>query len=162
MTIFSTLANFNPWVNAHIYDAVATLADEEYRRDEGLFFGSIHRTLNHILVVDRLWFCRVQGVKPDVKSLDQILFNDFDQLRAGRQAEDQQIIDIVSGFDLDALSEEVSFITTDGRQGQLPRAHMLMAVFNHQTHHRGQVTALLSKFGADYDDIDLPYYLASV
>ena len=162
MNIFPTLANFNPWVNAHIYDAAATLSDDDYRKDCGAFFGSIHHTLNHILVVDRLWFGRAKGVKHGIKSLDQMLFDDFDTLRAERQAEDQRIIDFVSGLSEEQLAEVVTFETTDGRPGQLSRNMMLMAVFNHQTHHRGQVTAMLSSFGVGYGDIDLPYFLAAV
>ncbi len=162
MNMFPVLANFNPWVNAHIYDAAATLSDADYNHDCGAFFGSIHHTLNHILVVDRLWFGRAQGIKPDVKSLDQILFDEFTALRAERDAEDQRIIDFVCGLSAAELTEVVSFHTTAGDPGHLPRAHMLMAVFNHQTHHRGQITAMLSKFGANYGDIDLPYFLNAV
>jgi len=162
MNIFPTLANFNPWVNAHIYDATATLSDADYRKDYGAFFGSIHNTLNHILVVDRLWFGRAKGIKHGIKSLDQILYDDFDALRAEREAEDQRIVEFVSGLSEEDLAEVVPFETTDGRPGQLPRYLMFMTVFNHQTHHRGQVTAMLSSFGAGYGDIDLPYFLAAV
>jgi len=162
MNIFPTLANFNTWVNGHIFDAVSTLSDADYRKDCGVFFGSVHNTLNHLLVVDRLWFARVQGGRADIKSLDQELFEDFDALRAERAAEDKRIIDLVSGFSEDALSEKVSFQMTNGDQAEMIRANMLMSVFNHQTHHRGQITAMLSGFGAEYTDIDLPYYLKTV
>jgi uncharacterized damage-inducible protein DinB len=162
MNMFPTLAKFNPWVNTHIYDAAATLSEKDYFHDCGAFFGSIHHTLNHILVVDRLWFGRAQGIKPDVKSLDQILFDDFAALRLEREAEDQRIIDFVCGLTEDDLTEVVPFHTTAGDPGKLPRGHMLMAVFNHQTHHRGQITAMLSTFDADYGDIDLPYFLNAI
>jgi len=162
MNIFPTLANFNPWVNAHIYDAAATLSEVNYRKDCSAFFGSIHHTLNHILVVDRLWVGRMQGINADIKSLDQILFDDFAALRAEREAEDLRIIDYVMGLSESDLDEVTPFDTMDGKLGQLPRALMLMTVFNHQTHHRGQVTAMLSSFGADYGDIDLPYFLREV
>ncbi len=162
MNIFPTLAKFNPWVNAHLYDAAATLSDADYRHDCGAFFGSVHHTLNHILVVDRLWFGRAQGIKADVKTLDQILFDDFAALRAEREAEDQRIIDYVTQLSDDDLADVQSFHTMDGMPSQMPRGLMLMSVFNHQTHHRGQITAMLSSFGADYGDIDLPYYLRAV
>ena len=162
MNIFPTLARFNPWVNAHIYDAVATLSDADYRKDCAVFFGSVHHTLNHILVVDRLWFGRAQGVRPDIQSLDQVLFDDFAALRAERETEDQRIVDYVSSLRDDDIDEVVPFHTVDGAAGQMARGLMLMSVFNHQTHHRGQVTAMLSSFGADYGDIDLPYFLRAV
>lgn len=162
MNIFPTLANFNTWVNNHIYDAATTLSDDDYRKDCGAYFGSIHHTLNHLLVVDRLWFARVQGDKADIKSLDQVLFDDFGSLREERGNEDQRIVDLVTGYSEDALLEVVSFHTMDGTPGEMMRANMLMSVFNHQTHHRGQITAMLSKFGVDYGDIDLPYFLRAV
>jgi len=162
MNIFPTLANFNTWVNNHIYDAVATLSDADYRKDCGVFFGSVHNTLNHLLVVDRLWFARVQGERADISSLDQVLFDDFGGLLEGRAAEDKRIIDLVSSFSEDALSERVSFQMTNGDPAEMIRANMLMSVFNHQTHHRGQITAMLSTFGVEYADIDLPYYLRTV
>jgi uncharacterized damage-inducible protein DinB len=162
MNIFPTLAKFNPWVNAHLYDAAATLSDNDYRKDSGLFFGSVHNTLNHLLVVDRLWFGRAQGIKAEIKSLDQVLFGDFDGLRAEREAEDQRIVDYVCGLSDEQIAEVTPFNTMDGTPSQMQRGLMLMSVFNHQTHHRGQVTAMLSSFGADYGDIDLPFFLRAV
>jgi len=162
MNIFSTLANFNPWVNGHIYDAAAKLPDENYRMDCGVFFKSVHHTLNHILVVDRLWFARAKGTTADVKSLDQILYDDFASLREERMAEDNRIVEFVADLDEQDLVTVVPFVTTDGTAGEMSRDLMLMTVFNHQTHHRGQVTAMLSKFGIDYGSIDLPYYLRTL
>ncbi len=78
MNNLALMARFNQWVNGHIYDSVAELSDEEYRRDRKAFFGSIHRTLNHLLVVDRLWAGRIRGIDPGITSLTEILFDEFE------------------------------------------------------------------------------------
>ena len=83
----SSMARFNAWVNERLYGCVAQLDETKYRADYGLFFGSIHATLNHLLVVDRLWTGRVQGIDRGIRSLDQILYDDLRPCRppAGRR-----------------------------------------------------------------------------
>ena len=98
MNNLALMARFNQWVNGHIYDSVAELSDEEYRRDRKAFFGSIHNTLNHLLVVDRLWTSRIHGVDHGIKSLDDNLYNDFDDLRAARGSEDEGLVELVDGI----------------------------------------------------------------
>jgi uncharacterized damage-inducible protein DinB len=155
------MARFNAWVNQRLYDAVAALSEEDYRRDRGLFFRSVHDTLNHILVVDRLWTGRVAGQDRGIRALDQRLYEGRDELRPAREAEDRALIALVDGLTPAALEEEQRYrpITAPGELS-LRRDHMLMALFNHQTHHRGQVTAVLTQSGVKYADLDLPYFLA--
>ena len=88
MDHFPMMARFNGWVNEKIYAEVAKLDDVTYRADSGLFFGSLHATLNHIMVVDRLWTGRVEGIDRGVKSLNQILHDDFASLQKARREED--------------------------------------------------------------------------
>jgi len=73
MTDTPTFARYNQWANERVFSAIATLDDEAYRRDVGLFFGSIHRTLNHLLVADRIWMYRLTGKGPTYDKLDLIL-----------------------------------------------------------------------------------------
>ena len=138
------LARFNQWVNRHIYDSVSELSDEEYRLDRKAFFGSIHNTLNHLLVVDRLWTGRIRRADHGITSLAQNLFDDFGALRAAREREDESLIELVDSFDDEGFARPVVYsrILGDGEQ-RTRLDHVLITLYNHQTHHRGQVHAML-------------------
>jgi uncharacterized damage-inducible protein DinB len=154
------MARFSTWVNERLYDAVAKLDDARYRADSGLFFGSVHATLNHILVVDRLWTGRVQGIERGVRSLNQILHDDFAALRQARREEDAGLVELMDRFTDDELEASVRFWTVRrDQQIEARRRDLLSGMFNHQTHHRGQVYAVLLQAGLDLPDIDLIYYL---
>ncbi len=157
---FSLMARFNGWVNDRLYRVVATLPEAEYREDRGAFFGSIHNTLNHLLVVDRVWSSRIAGREHGIRSLDQILHADFEPLRQARKEEDARLIDLVDGLSDSALQEPVRYrrILGSGEQSTR-RDHILLTLFNHQTHHRGQVHALLTQAGHEIPPLDVIYYL---
>jgi uncharacterized damage-inducible protein DinB len=157
---FRTFGRFNQWANREIYGAVASLPESEwYKKQPAAYFGSIHGTLNHNLVVDRLWFGRVAGIDPGITQLDLILFEDFPALQEAREDEDRRIVELVDSLDEAALAGERSYNDTKGRPWTMPVRHMLAAVFNHQTHHRGQVHALLKNAGVEPPPLDLPVYL---
>ena len=106
----SLLARYNRWMNARVYAAAALLSDEERKRDRGAFFGSIHRTLHHILVGDRVWLGRFAGVAPEpgfiaegIRSLDHELFPDFDELRRERVTTDDAITALAASFTTESL-----------------------------------------------------------
>ena len=92
---FEMLAAYNAWVNERLYEAAARLGDADYRADRGAFFGSLHGTLNHLLLGDRIWMHRFTGEGDEPKHLDAILHDDFPSLRAARRAEDGRIITYV-------------------------------------------------------------------
>lgn len=156
---FRTLARFNAWANTRLYDAVGALPEGEYRKARpAAYFGSIHGTLNHLLAVDRLWFGRIEGVDRGVAALDQILCEDLATLRAARQAEDEHIIALVDGLEEVALARDLSYRSMLGGALTLPLSVALATVFNHQTHHRGQVHALIKEAGAEPPALDIPVY----
>lgn len=149
-------AAYNRWVNARIYDACAQLGDADYRRDLGAFFRSVHGTLNHLLLGDQLWLGRLQGSAPMFTALDAELHADFASLRAARAETDATLCAEVEALDGEALSRPLHFMSlVTGRAMHLPRWVAWMQLFNHQIHHRGQVTALLTRLGVDHGDIDL-------
>lgn len=157
---FRTFAGFNRWANGQVYGVVESLPEAEVRKDRpAAYFTSILGTLNHILVVDRLWFGRVAGIDSGIKSLDQVLYEDFPALRDARQAEDQRIVDLIEGLDETALAGNRDYLDTNGNPWTMPIRQMLATVFNHQTHHRGQVHALLKEAGIEPPALDLPVYL---
>jgi uncharacterized damage-inducible protein DinB len=92
-SIFEMLAGYNAWANERVYDAAAALSDADYRADHGAFFGSVHGTLNHLLVGDRIWMRRLSGEGPSPTQLDAILYEDFGDLLAARATDDVRIID---------------------------------------------------------------------
>ncbi len=156
---FRTLASFNAWANARIYGAVGALPEGEYRKARtAAYFGSILGTLNHLLVVDRLWFGRVEGVDCGITGLDQILHDGLDELRRAREAEDARIIALVDGLDEAALGADLSYASLAGDRYAMPLRIVLAAIFNHQTHHRGQAHALIKEAGAEPPALDIPVY----
>ena len=159
---FQMFARYNQWANRALYDAAATLTDAQYREDRGAFFGSVHGTLNHLLTTDRIWFQRItgnaaSGTVPD--RLNAILFEDFARLRAARVAEDIRIIDYLDGLSDGAYAGSIRYrrvSTPDEFDQKLVEA--LAHVFNHQTHHRGQVHGLLTGHGVEGPVLDLLQY----
>ena len=163
MNNLALMARFNQWVNGHIYDSVAELTDEDYRRDRQAFFGSIHNTLNHLLVVDRLWTGRIRGVDSGIKSLTDIPYDEFEPLRAARRREDEGLIELVDGVDEESFTAPVVYRRMLGSGEQQTRLdHILITLYNHQTHHRGQVHAMLTQAGVTPTDIDVIYFLETV
>jgi uncharacterized damage-inducible protein DinB len=145
MSRYAMFAGYNGWCNARLYEAVAQLSDAEYRADRGAFFRSLHGTLNHLLVGDRIWMHRFTGEGELPKSLDAILHDDFADLRAARAAEDARISRYVADLTETDLAGTIRYRTfTRPATIEQPLAPALDHFFNHQTHHRGQAHALLS------------------
>jgi uncharacterized damage-inducible protein DinB len=156
---FDTFARYNAWANARLYDAAAQLSDDDYRADRGAFFRSVHGTLNHLLVTDRVWMQRFtgEGMAPD--RLDAVLFDQLATLREAREAEDARIVKYVTGLDAVALEGTITYrrVSTPEMFTQ-PLAPGLAHWFNHQTHHRGQVHAILTSIAGRAPELDLLFY----
>lgn len=142
---FRMLACYNRLANERLYDACAALDDAERLQVRQTFFRSIHGTLNHIMVSDRLWLTRFRGgVVPSI-GLDAILYEDFAELRAARVAEDARIEAFAKGLSETALGGTIRYRNNEGRDLADPVDVLIAHFFNHQTHHRGQVHDLLSQ-----------------
>ncbi len=142
---YRMFAGYNAWCNERLYEAAAQIPDTEYRADRGVYFRSLHGTLNHLLVGDRIWMRRftAQGEVPP--SLDTILYDDFPRLRAARRSEDQRIGDYIKSLTESDLSKPIRYRTFVNPQDiEQILAPALDHFFNHQTHHRGQAHALVS------------------
>lgn len=153
---YQMFGHYNAWANSRLFEAAAALSTEQYRADRGAFFKSVHGTLNHLLVTDRVWMQRItgEGVAPD--RLDAILFESFTELRAAREAEDRRIIDFVDRLDDGRIAGTIRYrrVSTP-EQFEQPLAPALAHWFNHQTHHRGQVHALLTGLAGKAPELDL-------
>jgi uncharacterized damage-inducible protein DinB len=155
---YRIFARYNAWANGRLYDAAASLPEAAYKADRKAFFGSIHGTLNHLLVGDRIWMQRLTGVGETYERLDLILHEDLASLRGAREAEDARIIAYVEGLDEPALERVLEYRNTTGTGFRQQVCAMLDHVFNHQTHHRGQVHALLGAAGVAPPPLDLLIY----
>ena len=140
---FCMLALYNRWANERVYGCAAQLTPEALAEDRGAFFGSLLGTLNHLLVTDRLWMSRMEGVSPRGTRLNEVLHEDFGELSAARRAQDQKIIAFVDGLGEERLAEPLDYATTSGEPRSQPLYQVLAHLFNHQTHHRGQAHHLI-------------------
>jgi uncharacterized damage-inducible protein DinB len=154
---FLMLARYNVWATDRLLDRhVAKLSDDEYRRDVGLFFKSVHGTLNHLLLAEReLWFERfARGVSPKRK-LNEEVHADRAALQAALKQAVREWIPAIESWDDARFDGTLSYISTDGVPRTAPFTPTLTHVFNHSTHHRGQITAALTMLGHDGPELDL-------
>jgi len=158
LTHANTMAAYNQWMNQKLYQASAILSDEQRKKDQRVFFKSIHGTLNHLILADRIWMGRFTGKPYVVPSLGYMLTDSFEELRQAREAEDQRIIDWAGSLDRETVESELHFTPmTNPQPRTLPMWLALTHFFNHQTHHRGQLTTLLFQLGIDPGVTDLPF-----
>ncbi len=154
--LFEMLAAYNVWANRRLYDAAAGIPDPDYRADRGAFFGSLHGTLNHLLLGDRIWMHRFTGEGEEPANLDAILFEDFTALRRAREVEDARIVRYVHALDEVRLAGTIRYRSTRSPAEIEQRlAPLLLHFFNHQTHHRGQAHCLLTGLAGEAPSLDL-------
>ena len=156
---FQLLANFNKWTNEKIITSCKKLTETEYKKDRGAFFSSIHGTLNHLLVVDRAYIARIEGIDHGLKSLDQILFESLLQLEVARIKEDKRLIDLVNSLSEESIHKEITYKGFETGNTTYTIHMILITLFNHQTHHRGQVHNMLSQAGIKPPQIDIPDFI---
>jgi uncharacterized damage-inducible protein DinB len=137
------LARYNTLANRRLYEACASLSDAERKEDRPAFFGSIHGTLNHIMVGDRIWLARFGGEKVSSTNLDAILYKDFDELRRVRISEDERIETFAFGLKEEFLGGPIRYVNNEGKTYVDPVSLLVAHLFNHQTHHRGQIHDML-------------------
>jgi uncharacterized damage-inducible protein DinB len=155
-----TMANYNRWQNGNLYDAADKLTDAQRKEPRGAFFGSIHATLNHLLWGDQIWMNRFANTpKPKVGIPQSVAqFEDWDDLRRERQAFDSVIIDWAATLDPSWLEGDLTWFSgAAGREVTKPKWLLVTHLFNHQTHHRGQVHCMLTQCGVRPGVTDLPF-----
>lgn len=168
------MADYNQWMNQKVYEAVGTLSPEKLHEDKGAFFGSIFASLNHICVADTLWLKRFSPVLQAYpafapimelatpESLDGFLANNFNDLKDRRQLLDETLLELTTLLTDEELLQAISYQNSKGVAAKKTLFNLLMHVFNHQTHHRGQVTTLLSQSGLDVGITDLVFIQPNV
>jgi uncharacterized damage-inducible protein DinB len=152
------MARYNAWMNARLYRVCAGVDDAIRKADRGLFFGSIHTTLNHLLYGDIVWLSRFRQVEVEVPPPGAELHPEFESLWQARTAWDDEIFSWSASVDESWLRRDFSFTSkVDNLNRTHPAWVLVTHMFNHQTHHRGQLTAVLSQMGHDYGSTDIPF-----
>ena len=152
------MAQYNSEMNRRVYGAAAQLTDEQRREDRGLFWKSLHGTLNHLLWGDRQWMSRLDGWPPNIVPNPQspTLIQDFDELRAARVDADAKIEVFAGRIDEAWLDQDLTWWSGAAkREMRKAKRGLMVHFFNHQTHHRGQAHAALTMCGVDPGDTDL-------
>jgi uncharacterized damage-inducible protein DinB len=157
---FLVLARYNAWATRKLYAHVDALPEADYRRDAGLFFRSVHGTLNHLLVGEhRLWFRRfAEGISPKLK-LDEEIEADRLRLRERLFEGAARWEPLIAAWDDSHFGGTLAYTSMQGVAMTLPFAATLAHVFNHGTHHRGQITAAITAMGHACPEIDLVWML---
>jgi len=156
---YRMFGRYNAWANGRLFAAAGRLSVEQYRADRGAFFKSVHGTLNHLLVTDQIWMQRFTGEGDAADRLDAILCETLDELRAARESEDRRIIDFVDGLDDARIAATIKYRRVSSPQEfEQQLAPALAHWFNHQTHHRGQVHALLTGLAGETPELDLLFF----
>ena len=153
---FLMMARYNAWANLRLYKMAGALPEELYRREVGVYFKSLHGTLNHLLVTDRIWMRRLTGEGSHPNKLNAIAFDDFASLQAARTSEDLRIVNYTENLQEADIAKERDYTTLNGTPQRQPICEILAHWFNHQTHHRGQAHAILTLVGVtEPDPLDL-------
>jgi uncharacterized damage-inducible protein DinB len=168
---FIALSLYNQKMNQKIYAAAGKLSSEELNKDRSAFFKSIWGTLQHILVADLVWLRRYQslpGAKASLASLEQFpsidslsgnLYNNLEELSSARKKLDEMICDFFNSMDQNQYGETLTYKNMSGKSFEKKLWLLFTHLFNHQTHHRGQATTLLTQLNIDVGSTDLPYVI---
>lgn len=156
--VYRRLAAYNTWMTEKAYQAAERLGDAERKEDRGAFFKSIHSTLNHILFADRAWMRRFTGTEYEVKGMGVDLYEDFAALKDAHFIMCRHIEAFAAQLTSDWLLQDLTWTSMTGnRTSTRPQWVLLTHLFNHQTHHRGQLSTLLSQAGIDIGVTDFPW-----
>ena len=151
---FAQLARYHAWATHKLLDDLAQLSDDEWHRDLCLFFGSVHRTVNHLLVADTIWYARFAENTSLRIALNAELHRDRATVCAALNDAVKRWAPWAETFDVSRLDQELVYKRTDGETVRIPFAPALGHVFNHATHHRGQITAAVTVLGYPGPSLD--------
>ena len=155
--LIKALASYNTWANEQTRLECDKLNNEQLRKDVGAFFGSIHGTMNHIMVADHIWMARFLGEPEFTAKLDAVLFATPEAFWAARKNLDAKIETFAASVSADWLAGSLTFgrVSSPVKRTR-PRWALVVHMFNHATYHRGQVTTLMKQMGFDPAETDFP------
>ena len=157
---FNSQARYHVWATHRLLEAVSRLSTEDYQRDVGLFFKSIHSTLNHMLVAEHLlWYARFSKGASPVLALDTEIEPHRERLAQAIKGGSANWSQLIGTWPAERFDGQLDYRTSKGDPLSLPFAATLLHVFNHATHHRGQITAALTVMGQPCPELDMVYFL---
>ncbi|MDO6643151.1 DinB family protein [Acinetobacter guillouiae] len=158
---FRILAQYNIWATQRLCESLKSVSDDDFNKDVGLYFKSIVGTLNHLLLGEHyLWYSRFkQGISPAI-ALNTMIQTKKTALLDELQEKSKNWIEFLEQLDEKTLNADLTYKRVSGQELTLPYAATLMHVFNHGTHHRGQITAAMTGLGYACPELDLVYMLA--
>lgn len=157
---FLQLADYNIWANGRIFEAAERVGETARRQKTGAYFTDLHGTLSHIMVADRLWMARLEGRPQPYRRLDELPYDDWNELQVARVEQDTAIRDFIERLSNDDIEGALVYSSLTGGEHALPRRIILTHMFNHATHHRGQAHHQLRQLGVDEPPpLDLPYFV---
>ena len=152
------LSAYNSWMNNKLFTLCDSLSDETRNKDMGAFFGSIHRTLDHILYGDKAWLERLRDGIYVPRDINETLYANWEDLKRERFIMDNEIDAWVKSLSESTLNQVHTYTSNvDGKERSVPYWLLVHHIFHHQTHHRGQLTTLLSQIGIDFGSTDIPF-----
>ncbi len=155
---FDMMAGYHLWAHKRLNQSLEPLSDEEYRQACGLFFKSVHGTLNHLLLGDRIWHGRLLGEQFPISGLDQELLSSRSELAEAVLAQARCWIDCVGQLSEERYFDPLTYRSSTGHQYTLSVGQLLAHVFNHGTHHRGQISSFITQLGYPCPEMDLVYF----
>jgi uncharacterized damage-inducible protein DinB len=155
---FERMARYNRWANRRLYGAVAQLDDGEFLAERTGFFPSLAKTMNHLVVTDRIWLGRLNGA-PIPAQLNEMPYDNLPALTAAREAEDQHLLAFFKALTQERIDGVFEYRNMAGAPRSQPMLPVLAHIFNHQTHHRGQAHAMLAGTRVAPPPLDLVYFL---
>jgi uncharacterized damage-inducible protein DinB len=155
---FIEQADYQRWACAELFKSLDTLSDEQRQASVGLFFKDIHRTVDHILIVVRNWRARLSGEFDQVKSYNELLYSDWEELKRALLDEFSQLKDWLAQKDPKWFTQAIEYPALDGTVRRVPVADGLIHVMTHSVHHRGQISAVCTRLHAPSPEMDFVFY----
>jgi len=154
------MAEYNSKMNTRLYELCASLTEAERKTDIKLYFGSIHRTLEHLLYGDMAWLLRFMDKESEMPNIDQEIYLQFEELALARLEWDHKLITWSDSVSEKWLEKDFSYTSNIDKKLRTKKAWLLVThMFNHQTHHRGQLSTALNQLGLDFGVTDLPFLI---
>ncbi len=154
---FTVLADYQHWANEVMFNALDHLQPEVIGSDQGLYFNSIHHTVDHLLLVSQVWLGRLQGggVEANYRVINQ---PDFRELKQSLRRETRKLQTWLDAQPEEFFDSEVGYASSDGKTRQMWVRDVLTHLFTHYAHHRGQVSAVVTRLGGPCPEMDYVYY----
>jgi len=154
---FGVLSDYQQWANDRLFAALGGIDRALLRSPQGLFFGTIHHTVDHIMLVNRLWLARLRG---EVVAVDfrQLTYPDWDQLIEATQRQAEELTLWLEGCPEDWFDGQLDYVSSEGEARSMWMRDVLTHMMNHQTHHRGQISAVITRLGGAAPEMDYVYY----